>query len=150
MNRRSNAATSTQARIALLFTVVLAAAIVGLVALLYRSDDVSEATTTFATSDPTAPGRVVVELTGNPKKVTRRPQPRKRTTQRPAQPRTTGGTERNQPRPQTARFHTVRKNDSLRGIARRYYGDASRWKDIQRANGLSGTVIRIDQRLRIP
>ena len=52
-----------------------------------------------------------------------------------------------------AREHTVVKNDTLFGIARQYYGDATRWKDIYRAN--AGTIsdpnrIRVGDRLVIP
>ncbi len=34
----------------------------------------------------------------------------------------------------TRRTHTVAKGDTLFGIARRYYNNASRWKDIYEAN----------------
>ncbi len=33
-----------------------------------------------------------------------------------------------------ARTHVVRKGDSLYGLAREYYGDQSRWRDIYEAN----------------
>jgi len=43
--------------------------------------------------------------------------------------------------------HTVRKGDTLSGIASKYRSSVSK---IQRANGLRGTVIRIGQRLKVP
>ncbi len=52
-----------------------------------------------------------------------------------------------------ARYHTVSKRDTLYGIARTYYGDHRRWKDIYEANrGDIGDPnrIRIGQRLLIP
>lgn len=55
--------------------------------------------------------------------------------------------------PVGTREHTVVKKDTLFGLARQYYGDASRWKDIYRAN--AGTIsdpnrIRVGDRLVIP
>lgn len=51
------------------------------------------------------------------------------------------------------RYHTVVKRDTLYGLARMYYGDQKRWKDIYEAN--RSTIsdpnrIRIGQRLVIP
>lgn len=52
-----------------------------------------------------------------------------------------------------ARYHTVAKKDTLYAIARTYYGDHRRWKEIYEAN--RGDIsdpnrIRIGQRLLIP
>lgn len=51
------------------------------------------------------------------------------------------------------RYHTVVKKDTLYALARQYYGDQSRWKDIYEAN--RGTIsdpnkIRVGQKLVIP
>jgi nucleoid-associated protein YgaU len=51
------------------------------------------------------------------------------------------------------RYHQVVKNDTLYGLARTYYGDQRRWKDIYEANrpGVSDpNRIHIGQRLLIP
>lgn len=51
------------------------------------------------------------------------------------------------------RYHTVIKKDTLFGLARMYYNDASRWKDIYAANRTDlgdPNRIRIGQRLVIP
>ncbi len=51
------------------------------------------------------------------------------------------------------RFHTVVKRDTLFGLARMYYGDQRRWKDIYEANRSvlrDPDMIRIGQRLAIP
>ncbi len=45
---------------------------------------------------------------------------------------------------------TVMQNDSLWGLARRYYDDGSRWKDIADANGLSEDQISAGMRLVMP
>lgn len=50
------------------------------------------------------------------------------------------------PKP-TSKTHTVRKGDTLYGLAKRYGTTVSK---IQKANGISGSTIRIGQRLRIP
>lgn len=50
------------------------------------------------------------------------------------------------PKPST-RYHTVRKGDTLYGLSKRYGTTVSK---IQKANGVSGSVIRIGQRLKIP
>ena len=55
--------------------------------------------------------------------------------------------------PAGARFHTVAKGDTLYALARRYYSDQRRWKDIFAANRDSigdANKIRIGQRLMIP
>lgn len=44
-------------------------------------------------------------------------------------------------------FHTVRKGDTLYGLAKRYGTTVGR---IQQANGISGSLIRIGQKLKIP
>ncbi|MEM1084801.1 MAG: LysM peptidoglycan-binding domain-containing protein [Verrucomicrobiota bacterium] len=50
------------------------------------------------------------------------------------------------PKPRTT-VHTVRKGDTLYGLAKKYGTTVSK---IQRANGISGSVIRIGQRIKIP
>ena len=51
------------------------------------------------------------------------------------------------------RYHTVYKRDTLYGLARTYYGDQRRWKDIYEANQAQirdPNKIRVGQRLVIP
>lgn len=51
------------------------------------------------------------------------------------------------------RFHTVARHDTLFGLARTYYADAGRWKDIYAANRdqiSDPDKIRVGQRLVIP
>ncbi len=52
------------------------------------------------------------------------------------------------------RSHTVQKKETLYSLARQYYNDQSRWKDIYEANraeiGSDPSRIRIGQRLVIP
>lgn len=51
------------------------------------------------------------------------------------------------------RYHTVSKSDTLYAIARKYYGDQRRWKDIYEANRsdiADPNLIRVGQRLVIP
>jgi len=51
------------------------------------------------------------------------------------------------------RFHTVQKKDTLYSIARQYYGDQAKWKDIYQANRndiSDPNKIRVGQRLAIP
>lgn len=45
---------------------------------------------------------------------------------------------------------TVQRNDTLWGIARRYYDDGSRWKDIASANGLTEDKVSAGMRLVMP
>jgi len=54
------------------------------------------------------------------------------------------------PAPHASAAYDVRDHDSLWSIARRAYGDGSRWGDIARANHLHGTTIRQGERLWIP
>lgn len=52
-----------------------------------------------------------------------------------------------------SRYHTVVKGDTLYGLARAYYGDQRRWKDVYEANRAvisDPNKIRIGQRLLIP
>jgi len=52
-----------------------------------------------------------------------------------------------------ARYHTVAKKDTLYAIARTYYGDHRRWKEIYEANRSDisdPNKIRVGQRLLIP
>lgn len=51
------------------------------------------------------------------------------------------------------RYHTVSKGDTLYALARRYYSDQRRWKDIFEANRdtiSDANKIRVGQRLLIP
>ena len=51
------------------------------------------------------------------------------------------------------RYHTVVKKDTLYALARMYYGDQRRWKDIYEANRSTisdPNKIRVGQRLLIP
>lgn len=53
-----------------------------------------------------------------------------------------------QPKPQPkVTYHTVRKGDTLYGLAKRYGTTVGK---IQSANGISGSMIRIGQKLKIP
>jgi nucleoid-associated protein YgaU len=51
------------------------------------------------------------------------------------------------------RYHTVQKKETLYSIARQYYGDQAKWKDIYQANHSDisdPNKIRVGQRLVIP
>ena len=51
------------------------------------------------------------------------------------------------------RYHTVAKGDTLYKLARAYYGDQARWKDVYEANRSEisdPNMIRVGQRLVIP
>ena len=64
----------------------------------------------------------------------------------PAYPKTGGATS-------GSRYHTVQKKDTLYSLARQYYNDQHRWKDIYEANRSEisdPNKIRIGQRLVIP
>jgi len=55
--------------------------------------------------------------------------------------------------PADARYHTVVRHDTLYSLARSYYGDHRRWKDIYKANQSEisdPNRIRVGQRLMIP
>lgn len=52
-----------------------------------------------------------------------------------------------------SRYHTVQKKDTLYSLARQYYGDAKRWRDIYEANRAEigdPNRIKVGQRLVIP
>lgn len=52
-----------------------------------------------------------------------------------------------------SRYHTVQKKDTLYSLARQYYNDQHRWKDIYEANRAElgdPNRIRVGQRLVIP
>lgn len=46
--------------------------------------------------------------------------------------------------------YTVKKGDSLWAIARKLLGSGTKWPQIQKANGLKDTLIRVGQKLKIP
>lgn len=46
--------------------------------------------------------------------------------------------------------YTVKKGDTLIGIARKMYGNSDDWKKIAEANGISGSLINVGQVLVIP
>lgn len=47
-------------------------------------------------------------------------------------------------------MYTVRKGDTLWGIAKKLLGDGNRYREIQKENGLTDTVIRVGMVLKIP
>lgn len=51
------------------------------------------------------------------------------------------------PKPPAITSHTVRKGDTLSGLSRRYNVSIA---TIKKSNGISGSVIRLGQKLRIP
>ncbi len=46
--------------------------------------------------------------------------------------------------------YTVKKGDSLWGIAKKLLGSGNKYTQIQKANGLSGSLIKVGQKLKIP
>lgn len=51
----------------------------------------------------------------------------------------------------SARYYTVKKGDTLWGIAKKYYGNGNRYPDIARANNIANPdIIHIGQKLLIP
>ena len=47
-------------------------------------------------------------------------------------------------------YYTVRSGDTLTIIAERRLGKQSRWREIQRLNGLKDALIRPGQKLKLP
>jgi nucleoid-associated protein YgaU len=48
-------------------------------------------------------------------------------------------------------WYVVQAGDTLSGIAQQFYGDASKYKDIARANNISDPdLIKVGQKLQIP
>ncbi len=55
------------------------------------------------------------------------------------------------PAPPSTRTHTVRKGDTLWSIAKEYYGDGKRWKEIAAANDFTHeSKLPVGKVLRIP
>ena len=50
----------------------------------------------------------------------------------------------------SATVYTVKKNDTLWGIASKYYGYGIKWRIIYDYNNLSSTILRVGQKLIIP
>ena len=50
----------------------------------------------------------------------------------------------------SATIYTVKKNDTLWGIASKYYGYGIKWRIIYDYNNLSSTILRVGQKLIIP
>lgn len=50
----------------------------------------------------------------------------------------------------SALTHTVKKGETLRSIAKHYYGDTARWEDIARLNNLSHPKVTVGRTLRLP
>ena len=46
--------------------------------------------------------------------------------------------------------HTVKKGDTLWGIAKKYLGSGSRYDELKRLNNLDGNFIAVGQKLKIP
>jgi nucleoid-associated protein YgaU len=47
--------------------------------------------------------------------------------------------------------YVVQPGDTLSGIARQFYGDAKRWPEIQKANGITNpNLVHTGDRLTIP
>lgn len=46
--------------------------------------------------------------------------------------------------------YTVKNGDTLWNIAKKYLGDGNKYKEIQKVNGLSDTVIHAGMKLKIP
>ncbi len=74
------------------------------------------------------------------------PQPRPQITESPAPAPQPKPKPKPKPKPQAV-YHTVRKGDTLYGLAKRYGTTVGK---IQSANGISGSLIRLGQRLKIP
>lgn len=94
--------------------------------------------TTFAKKDTTPPPEIAVvkPTETRPDPVVSKPAPKPVVKPKP----------KPKPKPVTVR-HTVRKGDTLSGLARKYGSTVSK---IQSANGIRGTVIRLGQTLTIP
>ena len=55
------------------------------------------------------------------------------------------------PAPAPARTHTIRKGDTLWSVAKKFYGDGKRWKEIAAANDIANeSKLPIGKVLRIP
>ncbi len=61
-----------------------------------------------------------------------------------------GARARDQLRRDTQLTYTVRSGESLRDVARKFYGQTSRWEDIARLNNLSHPTVAAGRTLRLP
>jgi len=52
--------------------------------------------------------------------------------------------------PAAGKTHVVEKGDSYIKIAQKYYGDSSHWRELETANKIPATALRVGQKLVIP
>lgn len=62
-----------------------------------------------------------------------------------------GGRPRGTPAPASARTYTLRKGDTLWSVAKKFYGDGKRWKEIAAANDIADeSKLPVGKVLQIP